>query len=159
MAKMDFTGKKDFSILAILLLLLILGMLGLRYFFTEKTNSAKDWNGIWEISYFYENEPHLIYEGRLKIMIEDSIQTELKLFPPRSTRSETVELNDLQWDETTLKGTIIHTSYKINEGHLQEDFELQLEGTRKFKGSGHCVAFCAEGTEAISIILDGSKTD
>ncbi|MEL7122917.1 MAG: hypothetical protein AAFO07_25945, partial [Bacteroidota bacterium] len=139
MVKSGFTGKRDFSIIAILLFLLILGMLGMRYFFAGETNSTKDWNGVWEISYFYENEPHLIYEGRLKLVFEDTVKAELILYPPKGTRSEIVEIADLQWDETTLNGTIIHTSYKINEGHLQENFELKLEEAGKFLGSGRCV--------------------
>jgi hypothetical protein len=123
--------------------------------------SEKDWEGDWKVTYFYENEPNLLYTGTLFLNYKDTLEGRLEVVAPMSQRTELLELSSLRVSDEgkKLRGSALHTGYKINEGYLQEQFELRLEGTETFSGSGSCVAFCAEGTEGVRIRWKGIKSD
>lgn len=144
-----------------LLLLLILAFAGYHLLGRKKEMSAKNWEGEWKISYFYDNEPELLYTGSLFISIQDSLKGSLEVFAPMSKRSEQLDLIDLSFEAEgkVLKGSALHTGYKINEGNLRESFTLKLEEADQFSGVGECVAFCAEGTEGVSISWEGNKSN
>ena len=152
---------KSFRILFLVLLFLLLGFLGYQRLLKNKSFFEKDWEGEWQITYFYENEPELLYTGTLFLSFTDSLEGRLEVVAPMSERTEHLSLSSLEiWEEgKKLTGAAIHTGYKINEGYLQEQFELRLEGAETFTGSGSCVAFCAEGTEEIRINWTGTKSN
>lgn len=153
-------GKSWRLLFLILLLFLLVGVVRYRWFFGKKSFSEKNWEGEWEVSYFYENEPSLPYTGTLKISLKDSIAASLEIFAPKSSRSEQLELSSLSFREGGVKllGYARHTGYKIKEGYLKETFELRLEEDGRFSGSGSCAAYCAEGTEGIGIRWEGTKS-
>ena len=151
--------KKGLRAIFFVLLLLILGVIGIRNLGKDKTYIEKDWEGKWNVTYFYENEPDLLYTGTLHLSSEDSLSGQLEVFAPRSNRSELLELSSMSLTKKgqILRGEIRHTRYKIKEGYMLETFTLKLEDLHDFKGRGACVNFCAEGTEGERIIWTGKK--
>ncbi len=147
------------TLLFLILLLLLGGGLGYWWLQGKKSISKKDWEGEWKVSYFYGNEPELLYTGNLKIALKDTIEASLEVFAPKSRRSEKLELSSLNFGAGGIKlgGQARHIGYKIKEGNLTEAFELELTDAGHFIGSGKCAAFCAEGTEGIGIIWTGTK--
>ncbi len=150
---------KTSRLIPILVLVIILGMLSSLFFFKKDQNAQKKWEGIWEISYYYENEPGLEYTGTLKLNFEDSLKGEFEIFAPKSIRSELIDITNLSIKEggARISGEMEHTSYKINEGFLKETFEFVLEKPDEFRGQGQCSAFCAEGTEGFNIVWEGKR--
>ncbi len=158
------TGSSRRKLSLVVALLLLISFLGLGYlliFQKNETISAEDWAGAWKITYFYENEPQLKYTGTLRLTFQDTLSSQLTLFAPKSKRPEQVGLAGISTTEEgiRLSGRIIHTQYKINEGFLTEDFYWQLETPDAFSGQGTCVAYCAEGTDDVSIFWKGEKSD
>ena len=154
-------NQKKTLILLFSLLILILGLIGLRFLKKDRSLSSEDWAGTWEVSYYYDNEPALLYEGTVYIEVRDSLSGQREVLAPNSLRPETVPLSNLSFGDKVaiIRGEAIHTRYKIKGGFLQETFELNLTSPRTFTGHGRCTAYCAEGTEKASIIWDGIKTD
>ena len=127
----------------------------------ERPLSGKDWAGKWEIAYFYENEPGLLFQGTMYLNVEDSLSGSAEIYAPRSSRLETVAVTvfSVLEDGAAIRGEMLHTRYKISGGFMREAFELHLESPLTFSGRGRCVAFCAEGTEEAGIIWEGNKAE
>lgn len=150
------------TILKIGLILLgtaLIGVLGYQFLMPSKKSSSKDWAGTWEVSYFYENEPNLLYTGSLHISDQDSLSGYLEIYAPKSTRSEILTLQDisLSEDASQISTQVIHNQYKIRGGYMREFFELKLESKEKVSGEGKCLEYCAEGTQDWGIILEAIK--
>ena len=148
-----------------IILFVALALLGILVWFTfdylnqEAELSVKTWEGDWNVAYYYENEPQLLFEGILNLRVEDSIRGRLEIYPPKSKKPEVVKLGGLFFEENTLmiSGYIVHDHYFINGGHNKEQFEFRLQTAKTFSGNGQCVAFCAEGTEDATIIWQGER--
>lgn len=153
--------RKAFRRVLLLVLILILVLIGLRFFLKKAQNiSSQDWTGDWKISYFYENEPDLVYYGELQLALQNSLVGAMEVIPPMSNKSEMLELANIQIsNNTSIEGEVIHTQYKIQGGYLSENFEWKLVSKDKFQGKGKCIAFCAEGTEDKKITWVGIKAN
>ncbi|MBX2872569.1 MAG: hypothetical protein KTR30_10730 [Saprospiraceae bacterium] len=158
--KKAFSSSQPSS-LVISTILVLLGVLILYLFLHQKNFTQEDWLGSWEISYFYDHEPDLVYTGTLRLGWEDSLQSYLEVYPPKSTRPEklTLERLEISEDFRSISGQIVHKSYKISGGHLKEDFAFTLEQGDAFSGQGECLAYCAEGTMGISIVWNGNRSN
>lgn len=157
---MEKGRKKMFNVLLILLLLAGAIVLSNQFFSNKMSFSTNDWEGAWEISYFYEKEAGLPYTGTIYLAFKDTISGYMEVFPPKSTRPEKLNLEQLviSKNKAELKGKVIHDGYKINGGYLQESFQLRLEKPGHFSGQGKCLEFCAEGTKDLKIIWEGTRT-
>ncbi len=140
-------------------LLLLLGILTLYLFFHRESISQEDWQGSWEVNYFYDNEPELIYTGSLQLGFKDSLQAYLEVYPPKSSRPEKLSLDKIEFskDFRSISGQIVHKSYKISGGHLKETFAFTLVQGGTFMGQGECLAYCAEGTMSVPIVWQGNR--
>ncbi len=159
---MNTPARKGKTIRSLLLSLIILifGILAVRYLSSKEAAIGNDWSGRWEVSYYYENEPEIKYEGTLQLSFRDTLSGVLEVYAPTSKRAERLTLSG--WSLTgseTIQGAIVHTRYKIRGGYLRESVDLQLENPNTFKGRGRCLAFCAEGTEGAAIIWKGRKSE
>ena len=138
---------------------IILGVLGYRFLIQPAKISGEDWAGIWDVSYFYENEPNLLYTGSLHINSQDSLSGYLEIYAPKSTQPETLTLQDFSILENAnqISGYVVHNQYKIRGGYMREFFELTLDSKEKISGKGKCLEYCAEGTQDWEIILQANK--
>lgn len=148
----------------ILLILCIIGALFSIGYWMRISNdvrpiSLRNWSGKWELTYFFEKEPQLLFEGELEIDLEKTITGTMKVYPPKRKRAEIVRLEGLSFDENTLsiEGYIIHEEYKLQGGYSKEVFKLELISPNTFTGKGACIEFCAEGTETQTIVWEGLK--
>lgn len=145
----------------VLSVLIIIGVVGGLFLTKESSFEQADWIGNWEIEYYYEHEPQLMYSGTLQLSYADTLIAYLEVYPPKSTRPEKLTLGKLLISEDfrLLSGQIVHKSYKISGGYLKESFSFALQKTGIFAGQGECLAYCAEGTTGMPIIWSGSKLD
>ena len=119
-------GKRIRTLL-LSLIILIFGILGVRYLSSKEAATGNGWNGRWEVSYYYENEPEIRYEGILQISLQDTLSGLLEVYAPVSKRPERLTLSG--WSLTgndRIRGTVVHERYKIRGGFLLESVELQL---------------------------------
>ena len=153
-------NKPFWKRLFVLLLVLVLLFLALFIFFRkEDLPSAKDWLGVWEVTYYYKNEPQILFEGNLKVELKDSLRGVLEIYPLKASKPEFLKIRGLSIDENTLsiKGQIVHDKYMINGGYNKEAFSFELTSSDEFTGKGICLEFCAEGTEGVEIIWGGVR--
>ncbi|MEZ5044624.1 MAG: hypothetical protein R2828_32310 [Saprospiraceae bacterium] len=156
---MEKGRKKMFNVLLILMLLAGAVVLSNQFLRNKVSFSINDWEGAWEITYFYEKEAELPYSGTIYLTVRDTLSGYMEVFPPKSTRPEKLNLQELviAKNKAELTGKVIHDSYKINGGYLQESFQLRLEKPGYFSGQGKCLEFCAEGTKDLKIIWEGTR--
>ncbi len=152
-------GKSLLLRLLSIAVLALIGIIGIRFYYSSKTYSMKDWLGSWQVHYYYEPEIDLFYEGTLHLSVNDSLSGYLEVYPPESTRPETLVLENLSISENnaSMSGQIVHKSYRIRGGHLKEAFSLTFTKPDELEGKGECLAYCAEGTVGAAIIWSGIK--
>ena len=150
------TTRKRKSVL--ILGLLLLTCVALYFLFPRTYKSATTWDGTWSFYYFYENDSSLIYTGQLEIETHDSLTLQLQVKPPKSSRHKILSTKVVSYSKQSIEGEIVHQHYKINGGHPKETFAWSLtENT--FVGSGQCHAYCAEGTEGLTINWYGERNE
>jgi hypothetical protein len=156
---MNQTESRRNRVRILIVLLILILLFGLWYIFSPKEASNKSWNGSWDVTYFYENEPSLAYHGQLEMQTTDGLAGRLEIMPPLGTKPEVIELQNLSTssDGLQLSGEIVHDRYKIRTGHLRESFTFNLIDKQAFEGIGSCIEFCAEGTDDIRIRWVGNK--
>ena len=155
-------SSNKFILIAVMLLVLGLAGVTVYLFSREKKDfSINDWTGDWEVAYFFENEPEILYRGSLQIMFEDTLSAFLEVFPPKGVRPEHPQLSSLllSADRSTLKGELVHNSFKIREGYPKDAFELILDTNFSLSGKGICLEYCAEGTDGVAISWLGKKAE
>ncbi len=145
--------KRLFWLLFLLLLVLAAPWL----ISTFLSDNESQWTGSWTVYYFYENDSSLLYTGTMTIAENDSMLVHLKIKPPKSSRFESIVANVSDHTAGMLEGKIIHRRYKIDGGHPTEIFNWQLDQIDRFRGSGQCLQFCAEGTEDLAITWFGER--
>lgn len=153
--------QKRSLVLGGFLIILIFGVIGIWQSMANKSTPERTWSGRWQVAYYYESEPAIRYEGLLELSFQDSVSGTLEVRSPVSKRPEQLPLSGLALtdDGLRLRGEVAHTKYKIKGGYLRESLELHLEAPRRLTGRGHCMAFCAEGTEGVAIIWEGNKSE
>ena len=116
------------------------------------------WEGEWDISYYYDNNEDYIYTGTLFLTERDSLQGVLEVYLPTGHKPITVALRNLQKENngTSLRGRLVF-DLKIRGGYLQESVLLDGIAPDKFQGKGKCVSNCAEYTEESTIYWSGSR--
>jgi hypothetical protein len=155
-------SSNKFILVAVMLLAFVLAGVAVWMFTQGKKHfSINDWTGNWEIAYFFENEPEILYHGSLQIVFEDSLSAFLEVFPPKSVRPEHPLLGSLflSADRSRLKGEIVHNSFKIREGYPKDAFELIMDKNFTLSGKGICLEYCAEGTDGVAISWQGKKAE
>lgn len=162
--KKEEKGRKNNAAMIVLvsLFMIAVGFTIYPYFFSIKDPQYGGWQGAWNISYFYKDNPTLLFEGTMVLDIRgDSIYGEVEIFPPKSVRpiKLSVEKLKISTDNKMISGVLVYHSFKIRGGYLKETFELYLEELNEFRGNGSCLEYCAEGTEGAEIIWNGERIE
>ena len=125
-----------------------------------KNLSPRVLTGAWEFIYFYSNDSTLLYRGDLQLSSGGTtrLQANFKIKAPKSRRIEEINAKALEFSDGKLSGELSHELYKIQGGHMLEQFEFVFSDAEQFTGTGRCVAYCAEGTESLKIIWRGTKS-
>ena len=144
--------------------LLIFGALAAAvYFFTSRsqTPTMKSWIGNWEVVYYYENEPNILYNGILSFENPSDMNGTLSLNLPRSSKKPKMsfEIQSVSSWPFVMTAIITHESFMIGGGHPREQIELRLDSPKTVSGNGECLEYCAPGTEGKAIIWAGNKLE